>query len=253
MDKKRTISQPKIVLNSQMNQSSASNFTLGVDEVGRGALAGPVCLAGVLLPQNLPLQTFIADFNNPFFEQNPELKFVRDSKKLSPEKRQKVVNLITQKSLPNLILYSSNQLIDEFGIGVCLSTMLVLIVNLLGQNHQIKKIIVDGKIKLLSEINPQLENSILAQNNLHKPKNGWNENLSRVERLNFADDNFLSVALASSLAKVNRDRLMEKLSLEFPNFGWNQNKGYGTHKHRLEIAKERQNIHLRQSFLSKIL
>jgi ribonuclease HII len=130
--------------------------------------------------------------------------------------------------------------------------MLILIVDLLGQKYDLVDIIVDGKIKLLPEIDPVLENLILAQNNLLKPKNTWSENFSKIQRLNFADDNFLSVALASNIAKVSRDTLMNELHSQYPNFGWAKNKGYGTVQNRSEIAKNKQNKYLRRSFLSKI-
>jgi ribonuclease HII len=123
---------------------------------------------------------------------------------------------------------------------------------LLGQKYDLVDIIVDGKIKLLPEIDPVLENLILAQNNLLKPKNTWSENFSKIQRLNFADDNFLSVALASNIAKVSRDTLMNELHSQYPNFGWAKNKGYGTVQNRSEIAKNKQNKYLRRSFLSKI-
>jgi ribonuclease HII len=229
-----------------------TDFVLGIDEVGRGSLAGPVCLAGVLTPIDLALKTFVANPIDKFFRDNPEFKFVRDSKKLSEIKRQKVVDLIDQNDFPAVILYASNELIDKFGIGVCLSNMLILIVDLLGQKYDLVDIIVDGKIKLLPEIDPVLENLILAQNNLLKPKNTWSENFSKIQRLNFADDNFLSVALASNIAKVSRDSLMNELHSQYPNFGWAKNKGYGTVQNRSEIAKNKQNKYLRRSFLSKI-
>lgn len=229
-----------------------NDFVLGIDEVGRGSLAGPVCLAGVLTPIDFALKTFVANSADQFFRDNPEFKFVRDSKKLSELKRQKVVDLIHQNDFPFVILYASNELIDKFGIGACLSNMLILIVNLLGQKYDLVDIIVDGKIKLLPEVDPVLENLILTQNNLLKPKNTWSANFSKIQRLNFADDNFLTVALASNLAKVSRDSLMNELDEQYPKFGWAKNKGYGTVQNRTEIAQNRQNKYLRQSFLGKI-
>jgi ribonuclease HII len=67
------------------------------------------------------------------------------------------------------------------------------------------------------------------------------------------DDKFLSIALASNIAKVYRDDYMKKIAVEFPEFGWEENKGYGTEKHRNMIKQYPENKYLRKTWLTKIL
>jgi ribonuclease HII len=84
-------------------------------------------------------------------------------------------------------------------------------------------------------------------------KNGQNNIEITVTRENKADDKYLSIALASNIAKVKRDNLMVSLSTDFPHYGWDTNKGYGTLAHRNAIQKYPENQYFRKSFLSRVL
>ncbi|NJK71688.1 MAG: hypothetical protein HC932_05635 [Thermales bacterium] len=64
------------------------------------------------------------------------------------------------------------------------------------------------------------------------------EDSINIVRENKADDKYLSIALASNIAKVQRDRLMQRLDKEFPEYNWSTNKGYGTAMHRKRIRKK---------------
>ncbi len=203
-------------------------YILGIDEVGRGSLAGPVMLAGVLLSSSFPLETFA--FGGVDYTDYEDLKFVKDSKKLTEIQRNQATHLIQKYCLPKLVVDRSNHNIDDIGIGVCLSEMLIEIIEwaikTIGKDL---KVIVDGKIKLLKSFDVE------------------------VIRENKADDRYLAVALASSAAKVKRDDLMVSLHNKFPKYGWNRNKGYGTLFHRNAIKKHPENEYLRKTFLSRVL
>jgi ribonuclease HII len=222
-------------------------YIVGIDEVGRGCVAGPVYLTGVSLSSDFPKFIHLI---KPFDKKYDELKLVRDSKKLTLKNRQKVFEIAHSLSIISSTLYVDNTVIDRFGIGVCLSHLLLFIVNILGNNS--KKIIVDGKIKLISETRPDLIQEILVQNNLTNfellPFSHFN-----IIRENKADDTYLSVALASNIAKVQRDEYMANISKEFPEYGWNKNKGYGTEFHRNAIRTNPQNLYFRKTYLTKIL
>lgn len=249
--------------------------TLGIDEVGRGCLAGSVVLAGVLLGGNYPICTLpflqkeikansnnfskenLGDKDELWYQQNPEFKNIRDSKKLSLKKRREVAELVKKTKIDNIILSCSNNLIDEYGIGVCLSHLVLFILYKLASQTLPIKIIVDGKIKILNQINPILSQKIIIENSLELDLGLFNNfvlnhNL-KINRENFADDKYLAVALASNIAKVYRDELMTNLGNDYPDFGWANNKGYGTSLHRAAILKHhKNNPYLRQTFLSKI-
>jgi ribonuclease HII len=251
-----------------------NSYITGIDEVGRGCIAGPICLASVTL-YNYPIFTTHFDQTNT---QNKDLDFIRDSKKLSLSQRLAIRNYLISNNIIHYYLYSSAQDIDKYGIGLCLSTLLFIHIFLTDQNlHSVKdskptqsRIIADGKIKLDVKINQDLLNSIISQNidRYEQLKSiSYDEMLKIqiqyiqvIERENFADDKYLSVAMASSLAKTHRDELMIKLDKEYTQYNWKQNKGYGTKENRGQISEYKKtdtqkildNPYLRQSFLKRM-
>jgi ribonuclease HII len=232
-------------------------YTIGIDEVGRGCLAGAVYLAGLKLPPNFPLFTFAFEVDSNYKSKFSDFKVVRDSKKLTAKTRDKIYDLISKTELEFCLLSASNLLIDKFGIGVCLSHMVGIIITRLADNAK-TKVIIDGKIKLLAEFNSELLELLFAEN--HLPSNFLvsptlvenTEKLSII-RENKADDKYLSIALASNLAKVTRDRVMSELGEIYPDYDWQTNKGYGTLKHRQAIQANPDNPYMRKTFLGNIL
>lgn len=230
-----------------------SNY-IGIDEVGRGCLAGPVLVAGVKT-NDLPLLTYSYNIEN--WPDLPDIyQTAKDSKLLSAPKRFQISNLV-ESNFEFCLLSASNQLIDDFGIGVVLSHLILIICNLLYTKGS--SIIIDGKIKLLSIFNQDLLDKIYSENNVEPivlkklSENVSTENLDFIPvlRENKADNKYLSVALASNIAKVKRDNLMDQLHFLHPEYLWNQNKGYGSLKHRQAIFNNPQNKFLRQTFIQK--
>lgn len=247
-------------------------FILGIDEVGRGALAGPVHLAGVALPIHWPLLTYPnhqlsgkpENWSIPGSREYDNLQnwqIIRDSKLLSATKRQTAAQLVDEFQLVHFCLQASNQLIDQYGIGVCLSYLLALgilqVQNLAATNDDgLQVIIVDGQIKLMNIFDPIMIGKLTGENKLSMGAVDV-ENISLpmhiIKRENQADDKYLSVALASCYAKVTRDQVMSSLDRQYPLFNWSQNKGYGTPRHRRTILQEPTNQFLRLTFLNKLV
>jgi ribonuclease HII len=224
------------------------SYILGIDEVGRGCLAGPVYMASVLLDKAYPKTCFHLQKDD--YAGFPELTFIRDSKKLSEIKRKKVLEYVVESNISYRIIHASCHLIDKYGIGVCLSHIVGILLQLTPFPLE-TEVIIDGQIKLLGSYNPELLAYLLDENGIsellltdYKTYN--------ILRENKADDNYLSVALASSVAKVIRDELMSELHKTYPQFDWDKNKGYGTVKNREAIKKDLDNPHLRQSYLGNI-
>ncbi|NJK71687.1 MAG: hypothetical protein HC932_05630 [Thermales bacterium] len=145
---------------------------IGIDEVGRGALCGPVYMAGTKLSSDYPLFTQ-KQSTEQFTKKYKNLDFVRDSKLLQPKLREKACQLISTHQIPNLTLQANNFLIDKYGIGVCLSLMMKIIIFwLLDKNIQI---FVDGKIKIRNQFNPDLLKEICKENNLNIPLKEFNK------------------------------------------------------------------------------
>lgn len=168
----------------------------GVDEVGRGAWAGPVCAAAVVLPLHR------ADLAE-------QLAGVRDSKRLSPAQRERLVPRISQVAEAVGIGWASPGEVDSLGIvQATRRAMARAVAELQGL---VDVLLVDAMS--LPEVN-------LPQRMLVK-----------------ADARCLSVAAASVVAKVARDRLMAALEQEFPGYGFARHKGYGTPEHRAALAR----------------
>jgi ribonuclease HII len=223
-------------------------YILGIDEVGRGCLAGPVYMSSVLLDYAYP--RFSAHTGKSDYEDFKDLDFIRDSKKLSLPKRQEILDLVIKKNIYHQLIHSSNSLIDKYGIGVCLSHIILILISLCDRSND-SEIIIDGQITLIREPNKDLLYAILKENGIKAIKI-VDLNTVTIVRENKADDNYLSVAMASSVAKVIRDEFMNQLHIHNPNFGWDKNKGYGTVKNREAIKKDLNNPHLRQSYLGNI-
>jgi len=195
-------------------------YIIGVDEAGRGPLAGPVMAAAVFI------------IINDKYEELLNLG-VNDSKKLSPKKRDKIYEALTSHPL---VLWSvgeaSEKEIDEINIlRASLLAMRKAVEKLIDKNNRLERenfsVYIDGR-----EVIPNLtanQKSII---------NG--------------DAKVFSIAAASIIAKVTRDRLMLKYAEKYPQYGFEKHKGYGTKQHYEMIQKHGIcRIH-RKTFLKKI-
>ena len=163
---------------------------VGVDEVGRGALAGPVTVAGVLLQPGLG-------------KIPPELKKVRDSKKLTFRQREALYSPLTRAScLSWAVASSSARVIDQVGIVKAIERAIKQVVRKLSP---VDFLILDGGLSISWP---------LEQRSLVK-----------------ADEKIFSVAAASVIAKVRRDRWMVHYHSLYPVYNFKQHKGYGTREH----------------------
>ena len=183
-------------------------FEVGIDEVGRGAVFGPVFSAVVVLNEKnkFTLQQF----------------GVKDSKKLTPNKRNLLFPKILFLSSDYGIGQSSSREIDKFGIRVATELSMIRALNKLKKKPS--EVIIDGSLLL-------------------RPWKGNQKNIIS------GDSKFISIASASIIAKVSRDNLMERLEKKYSGYLLFKNKGYGTKEHLSRIEKNGiTNLH-RQSFL----
>ena len=179
----------------------------GVDEAGRGPLAGPVCAAAVILPAGLVIEG------------------VNDSKKLSEKKREELFPVICEKALAYGIGWADEREIDE--------------INILQATYRAMKRAVESL--------PLTADYALIDGNRMPPLAIPGTTIVKGDALS------MSIAAASILAKVSRDRVMVQFSREYPQYGFEQHKGYGTAAH-VQALREYGPCPLhRQSFLQKIL
>ena len=175
-------------------KSQGYELIAGVDEAGRGALAGPVVAGAVILPGSAYL---------------PWFKLVRDSKELSPRKREFLFNLISKEALAVGTGIIAPEVIDS--INILKATKLAMM-------EAVKKLPQQPQFLLIDRLTlPQCP----------IPQRG----ITRGDKL------CLSIACASIVAKVTRDRIMEELDKAYPAYGLAKHKGYGTREH---IARLRQ-------------
>ena len=160
----------------------------GIDEVGRGALTGPVVAAAVILPHNLKVHW---------------REKVRDSKQLNPIVREMLFAYISEKAVSIGIGISSNEIIDK--VGIIEATRMAM-------KQAIEKL-VPGPEYLL--IDYMLLPAVLL------PQKGITD----------GDSLCFSIACASIVAKVSRDRMMVEMDRDFPIYGFARHKGYGTREH----------------------
>lgn len=179
----------------------------GVDEAGRGPLAGPVCAAAVILPPGLILEG------------------VNDSKKLTEKKREKLFDVIIENALAYSIAYASVEEIEE--------------VNILNATMNAMKRAVEG-LQIPADF-AYIDGNRTP--NLDIP----------CEYIIKGDARSMSVAAASILAKVSRDRLLLEYAKEYPQYCFEKHKGYGTKLHTDMIKEHGPCPVHRMSFLKNIL
>ncbi len=179
----------------------------GVDEAGRGPLAGAVYAAAVILPDSV----FIAGLD--------------DSKKLSEKKRELLFDEICEKAVAYSIAFATEEEIDE--------------INILNATHLAMNRAVNS-LKIAPDYCIIDGNSI---KNMSLPH----------ETMVKGDSKSASVAAASILAKVSRDRYIKELSLKYPEYGFENHKGYGTKAHTDAILKYGVLPIHRKSFLTKLI
>ena len=184
---------------------------IGLDEVGRGPLAGPVISCGCHF-KNYTILNELKDF-------------ILDSKKLSEKKRE-----LSFKFLQNL----KKENIIDFHLGIA-------------NVHEIDKLNILEATKLsmkrvVDKFN--LKNAeLIIDGNFSLNYKSYKE-----QPIIKGDNKSLSIAAASIIAKVHRDRLMKKLSIKFQDFGWEKNAGYGTKMHIENIHRFGPTIHHRKTF-----
>ena len=179
----------------------------GVDEAGRGPLAGPVCAAAVILPENTIIEG------------------VNDSKKLSEKKREALFEVIKAEAVSYSIAYASVEEIES--MNILNATMLAMKRAVEGLDVKADYAMIDGN---------RLPDLCIDSEFIIK-----------------GDAKSMSIACASILAKVSRDRLLYKYAEEYPMYGFDKHKGYGTKAHTAAIKEFGPCPYHRMSFLKKIL
>lgn len=185
-------------------ENQCDGIICGVDEVGRGPLAGPVVAAAVIIPNDLRQLDFI-----------PE---IGDSKKLSVKKREYLYGKIID-NFPYAIAEISPEEIDQINI---LQASLKAMKIACGELPHIDHALVDGNKAPVFDC--------------------------RVTTVVKGDSKSISIAAASIIAKVHRDRIMNGLHERYPHYGWSQNAGYPTKQHREALLTHGITIHHRKSF-----
>ena len=177
----------------------------GVDEAGRGPLAGPVCAAAVILSPEL------------------EIPGLNDSKKLTDKKRRELYDIMIEQAVSYGIAFASEQEIDE--INILQATFLAM-------------------ERAMQTLSPQPQLALIDGN---RTKDFG----LPVRTIVKGDSLSASIAAASILAKVTRDRLMEEYDAQYPQYGFAVHKGYGTKRHYAALREYGPCPIHRQTFLKK--
>lgn len=183
-------------------------FIIGIDEVGRGALAGPVLVASVTFPTGIKLG-------------GKGLSKLRDSKKLTPKQREAwFFYFNNHPEISYAVARVSPQIIDRKNVSQAANLAATRSLERLFKN--------DGK--KLGRANVFLDGGLFLKNFLR-------EKSGRVRMLIGGDNRINAIKAASIIAKVTRDRYMRKLHKKHPRYSFDRHKGYGTKIHKSAIRK----------------
>ena len=180
-------------------------YVAGIDEAGRGPLAGPVVAACVI------------------FDKYINIEGITDSKKISPKKRLELFHVIREKAIDVSIGIANEHEIDK--LNILQATFLAMKRSVGNLKVEPQQLLIDGPysdIKLYS-----------------------------VETIIKGDNKSLSIAAASIIAKVTRDKIMEEYHEIYPDFGFDKHKGYGTKLHIEQLSKIKATPIHRKSFRIK--
>ena len=177
----------------------------GVDEAGRGPLAGPVCAAAVILPPHL------------------DIPGLDDSKKLTDKRRRELMPIIKEKAIAYGIGFASHEEIDE--INILQATFLAM-------------------QRALDQLQVKPDFALIDGNR----EKDFGLPVKTVVK---GDSLSANIAAASVLAKVTRDDLMEAMAEEYPHYGFEIHKGYGTKAHYAALTEHGPSPIHRMTFLKK--
>ena len=180
------------MMQSYEREYSSFGYLCGIDEVGRGPLAGPVYAAAVILPED------------------SDILYLNDSKKLSEKKREELYDVIMEKAVSVGIGFSTHERIDE--INILQATF-------------------EAMTKAVNSLDPTP--GALLIDAVHIPQLEAYKQVSIIK----GDAKSVSIAAASIIAKVTRDRLMAEYDKQYPEYGFASNKGYGSADHIAALKK----------------
>ncbi len=196
-------------------------YLIGVDEVGRGPVAGPVYVCAL----------YISEENLAKIISETEKLPLRDSKKLTEKMREKWFIKITEYADKGFLKYviskASAKEIDDKGIAVCIKACVKNSVIKIGSDKEKTKVLLDGGLSVGEDF---IEESFIK-----------------------GDENLPVISLASIVAKVLRDREMTNLATEYPQYYFEKHKGYGTKAHIDAILKHGLTEFHRKSFLKSYI
>lgn len=193
-------------------------LVVGIDEVGRGPIAGPVVVGACLLNDARKARAIFKNF--------------RDSKQMTEKQREAWYIRINEAREKGIVRYEltfvSEKIIDTRGLSYAIKYALAASLKNLQVDAVAVRVLLDGGLRAPSEF--------IDQQTIIK-----------------GDEKELAIALASIAAKVERDRRMVKLAKKYPEYGFDVHKGYGTKKHYEALGKKGVSPIHRRSFLTKFL
>lgn len=190
-----------------------TNIIVGIDEVGRGPLAGPITVAALATRKNAKTARVLIG--------------IKDSKKLSPMRREEWFHTITQNKIFSFAVVSvSSRVIDLKGIS-----------------HAARLAI----SKCLKKLSSSLRAHIMLDGGLYAPEEYRQKTIIK------GDEKVPLIAASSIIAKVTRDRYMVRMDKKYPKYGFDKHKGYGTRAHFAAIKKHGLSKIHRKSFCTKLV
>lgn len=197
-------------------------FVCGIDEVGRGCFAGPLVTCAAILPIN-------------YEHLNVQHKLLRDSKKLDEKQREQAFEWLIKNCFYSVAI-SSNKVVDK--INIYQATLLTMKKSFL----QLLQIFPNQKL---------LESVLIDAMPLDLSHFDFCKEI-KFYHFDKGEDKSVSIAAASIIAKVFRDRLMKRIGNTFPKYDFSVNKGYGTADHTQSLILHNSSFFHRETFLSNL-